>query len=125
MLNTYYILLSLFLLAVGMHSLPCFGVSKELSREEFSRRIRCAGDREIAELRLSLFEDAIANNLAHTNSQLVTRRKVGGGKSVVEKHVEDIWLLVCSIKDKNCIPRVLLKMENYLRKNLSKVNHQL
>ena len=61
------------------------------------------------DLRLSLFEDAISNNLAHMNSQLVTRRKVGGGKSVIEKHVEDVWLLVCSIKDKNRIPRVLLK----------------
>ena len=50
------------------------------------------------------------------NSQLVTRRKVGGGKSVVEKHVEDVWLLVCSIKDKNRIPRVLLKNGKRSRK---------
>ena len=64
-------------------------------------------DLEIAKLRLSLFEDAI--DLAHMNSQLVTRKKVGSVKSVVEKHVEDIWSLVCSIKDKNHVPRVLLK----------------
>ena len=64
-------------------------------------------DLEIAKLRLSLFEDAI--DLAHMNSQLVTRKKVGSVKSVVEKYVEDIWSLVCSIKDKNRVPRVLLK----------------
>jgi len=112
MLFTQYIvsvLVFLSLLVVEMDSLPRFGVSKELSHEEFSRRLRCAKDLEIATLRLSLFEDAKANNLVHMNSQLVARRKVGGGKSVVEKHVEDIWLLVCSIKNKNCVPRVLLK----------------
>lgn len=88
MLITQYIvsvLVFLSLLVVEMDSLPRFGVSKELSHEEFSRRLRCAKDSEIATLRLSLFEDAKANNLAHMNIQLVARRKVGGGKSVVEK----------------------------------------
>ena len=36
-------------------------------------------------------------------------KKVGGGKSVVEKHVKDMWLLVCSIMDKNRVPRVILR----------------
>lgn len=95
-----YILLVLFLFVVEMDSLPRFGVSKELSHEEFSRRLRCANDLDIVKLRLSLFEDAKAIDLAHLNSQLVTRRKVGGGKSVVEKHAEGIWSLVCSIRIK-------------------------
>ena len=97
MLVIQYILTFLFLFVVEMELLPCFGVSKELSHEDLSRRLSCAKDLKIAKLRLSLFEDVKANNLAHMNSQLVTRKKVGGGKSVVEKHVEDIWLLVCFV----------------------------
>ena len=92
-----------------MDSLLQLGVSKELSREEFLRSLRCVNNQEIAKLRMSLFEDAKANCLTHHNNQLVTRRKVGGGKSVVEKHIEDIWLLVCSIKNKSFVPRILLK----------------
>ena len=92
-----------------MDSLPRFGASKELSHDEFSRRLRFAKDLDIAKLRFSLFQDAKVRDFVHKNSQLVTRRKVGGRKSVVEKHVEDIWLLVCSIKDKYRVPRVLLK----------------
>ena len=53
-----YILLVLFLFVVKMDSLPRFGVSEELSHEEFSRRLRCANDLDIAQLRLSLCEDA-------------------------------------------------------------------
>ena len=94
---------------VAVDSLPRFGVSKELSHDEYSRRLRFAKDLDVAKLRLSLFEDAKVRDLVHKNSQLVMRRKVGGGKSVVEKHVEDIWLLVCSIKDKYRVLRVLLK----------------
>ena len=30
-------------------------------------------------------------------------------ESLLLKNVEDIWLLVCSIKSKNCVPHVLLK----------------
>ena len=54
MLITQYILLFLFLFVVEIVSLPRFGVSKELSHEEFSRRLRCAKDLEIAKLRLSI-----------------------------------------------------------------------
>ena len=100
MLIIQYTLLVLFLFVIKMDSLPQFGVSKELSREEFSRRLHCANDLDIAKLRLSLFEDAKAIDLAHLNSQQVTSRKVGSGKSVVEKHAEGIWSLVCSIRIK-------------------------
>ena len=64
-----------------MDSLLQLGVSKELSREEFLRSLRCVNNQEIAKLRMSLFEDAKANCLTHHNNQLVTRRKVGGGES--------------------------------------------
>lgn len=76
MLIIQYIFLFLFLFMVEMDSLPQFGVSKELSHEEFSRRLHCANDLEIAKLRLSLFENAKAISLAHLNSQ--------GGKLAVE-----------------------------------------
>ena len=104
-LITRYLTVSVRFVAV-MDALPRFGVSKELSHVEFTRRLHCAKDLEIAKLSPSLFEDTKANGLAHSYSQLVTRKKVGGGKSAVEKHVEDIWLLVCS---KNRVPHVVLR----------------
>ena len=45
--------LLLLLLVITMDSLPCFGVSKELSREEFSRRLHFTKDFEIVKLRFS------------------------------------------------------------------------
>ena len=38
----------------------------------------------------------------------VERRKYGG-KSVKEKHVEDVWELMCAIRDKREVPRTLLR----------------
>ena len=106
----------------AIDSLPRLGVSTELSHEEFSRRLRFTKDLEIAKLRHFLFYDTEVRDLVHKNSQLVTRRKVGGGESVVEKHVEDIFLLVCSIKDKYRVPCVLLKNGNAVIKILSIVS---
>lgn len=39
----------------------------------------------------------------------MTRKKVGGGTSVKEKHVEDVWALTGCLRRDESIPRVLLK----------------
>ena len=41
--------------------------------------------------------------------QPVTRRRFATGKTVKEKHIDDIWCLVCSIKNSRQVDRVLLK----------------
>ena len=91
-----------------MELLPHFGVSGELSKEEFVRRLgrECTAD-QVRELRQSLFEDAVRKDLADIGDDLVQRKKMG--RMVKEKHINDSWLLVGAIKRCECVPRILLK----------------
>ena len=41
--------------------------------------------------------------------QPVSRKKCAVGKTVKEKYIDDIWRLMCSIKNSKCVERVLLK----------------
>ena len=52
--------------------------------------------------------------------QPVSRRKCATGKTVKEKHIDDIWCLVCSIKNSRHIDRVLLKNGKRSKKELEK-----
>ena len=54
-------------------------------------------------LRASLFIEAVEKCLTDCGDRLVTRKKVGGGKTVKEKHAEDVWSLT------GVIPRTLLQ----------------
>ena len=56
-----------------------------------------------------MFQEAVVHKLAENSDVLVKRKKVGSGKSIRDKHVEDVWLLVCSIKNRMALPRVLLR----------------
>ena len=49
----------------------------------------------------------IEKGLADNGDLHVMRKKVGGGKTVKEKHAEDIWTLVSAIRKCECIPRWL------------------
>ena len=61
------------------------------------------------ELRSALFLEAIEKGLADNGDLLVMRKKVGSGKTVKEKHAEDIWTLVSAIPRCEYIPRTLLR----------------
>ena len=73
----------------SMELLSYFGVSSKLSKEEFVRRL----ERSKAEQVRALFDSAVRKGLGEEEDELVTRKKVVGGKSVKEKHVEDMWTL--------------------------------
>ena len=93
-----------------MNILPYFGVSSELSLEEFSRRLdQEANQQQVWGLRSSLFAEAVAKGLADVGDSLVGRKKVGGGRTVKQKYVEDVWAIVGSIKRCEAVPRTLLK----------------
>lgn len=69
------------------------------------RNFRPAG----RELRLTLFDDAMKKNLADSGDVLVSRKKTGVGRTVKEKHIDDIWCLVGANKRCEPVPRVLLR----------------
>ena len=83
----------------------------ELSLEEFSRRLdpEEANQQKVGGLRSSLFAEAVAKGLADVGDSLVGREKVGGGRTVKQKYVEDVWTIVGSIKRCEAVPRTLLK----------------
>ena len=58
---------------------------------------------------MALFQEAAVHKLTENGDFLVKRKKVGSGKSIRDKHVDDVWLLVCSIKNRMVLPRVLLR----------------
>ena len=86
-------------------------VNTELAKSEFIRTLnsKVSSDQVIRDIRLALYNEARGGGLMDEGDQPVTRRKVATGKSVREKHIDDIWCLVCSIKDSKQINRVLLK----------------
>ena len=90
-----------------MELLEKFGVSGELSRREFERRLARADSGGVKDLRFALYEDAYRRGLMAVYAP-VERRKYGG-KSLKEKHVEDVWELMCAIRDKREVPRTLLR----------------
>ena len=92
-----------------MELLPHFDVSSELSKDEFTRLLRCENsETNVRDLKQALLVDAVKKNLADPGDALVKRKKTGAGLSVKEKHVDDVWCLVCAIKTCTYIPRVLL-----------------
>ena len=92
-----------------MDILPRLGVSCELSRAEFIRKLFLVNHEQVEQARESLFNAAVENGLADKGDALVKCKKCGVGKSVKEKHVEDIWTLVSSLVKNVKLPRVLLK----------------
>ena len=64
----------------------------ELSLEELSRRLdpEEANQQQVGGLRSSLFAEAVAKGLADVGDSLVGREKVGGGRTVKQKYVEDV-----------------------------------
>ena len=93
-----------------MDLLRKFNVGRDMCKDEFVRRLgRGATTDQVGSKRCSLFISAQALGLVDAGGVLVTLRKAAGGKSVKCKHVEDVWSLVCSIKNKCSVPRVLLK----------------
>lgn len=92
-----------------MEILPLFGISTELSREEFMRHLCCDSARnQVQGLRASLFTVAVDKGLADTGDRLVGRKKVGGGKMVKEMYAEDTWTLL-GVQRCEAVPRALLR----------------
>ena len=71
-------------------------------------KIGCSAD-QVRDLRACLFADALKFNLAVDGDVLVARKKSSVGKSVKDKHVEDIWTLVGVTQRREAVPCVLLK----------------
>lgn len=89
-----------------------FRIGVDLPKEEFLRCLHAVPETKmcLATLRDDLFNTAVVRGLADSEDILVRRRKGrGGGKSVREKHVEDIWIIVNAIRNLQLIPRVLLR----------------
>lgn len=85
------------------------GLSSELSRDEFVLKLSGMSSPEVCDLRCVLFNYAVVKGLANMGATLVTRRKVGYGKTVKGKQVEGVWALVGSIKRCKSVPCILLK----------------
>ena len=79
-----------------MESFWRLGLSGELSRCEFIRKLRGRLSQEVCELGDEI-NKAVGKDLAKDGDKLVMRRKIGGGKTVKGKHMEDIWALVGAI----------------------------
>ena len=79
-----------------MELLEKFGVSGELSRREFERRLARVNSGDVKDLRFALYEDAYRRGLMAVYAPV--ERKKYGGKSVKEKPVEDVWELMCVIR---------------------------
>ena len=109
-----------------MELLPHFGVNRELSKEELVRWLgrECTAD-QVQELRLPSFEDAVRKDLADIGDELVQRKKMGGGRSAKEKHIDDSWLLVGAIKRCECVPCILLENGKRARNDLMKSQAKL
>jgi len=101
-----------------MNGLRDFGLSGELSKGEFERKLLSKSPDEVKELRRELFEEAVMKGLTEEGDMLVMRRKVGVGKSVKNKHVEDVWALVGTIQRCEAVPRVLLRNGKRCKKDL-------
>jgi len=73
----------------------------ELSKSEFTRNrdSTVIRDDALSNIRLALYNEAKAKGLMEMEDQPVTRKKCAMGKSVKEKHVNDIWCVVGSIKN--------------------------
>ena len=80
---------------------------------------------QVRELRLSLFEDAVRKDLADIGDDIMQRKKMGGSRTVKEKHIDDSWLLVGAIKRCKCVPRILLKNGKRARNDLLKSQAKL
>ena len=93
-----------------MNRLAIHGINLEVSASEFERSItRSLSAGSISSVRNDLFTEAMEAGLASVGDALVKRRKTNCGKTVKQKHVSDLWQLVCSIKNKTPIPRTLLR----------------
>ena len=81
-----------------MNCLEEFGVGGELCRNEFLSRLGSVGREGMKLLRMAVFEDAYARGLMSVLAPV--ERKKNALKSVVEKHMEDVWELVCIIMER-------------------------
>ena len=88
-----------------------FNVSCELSQTEFLNRLssRVFSDSKISELRDAIFQHAVNLQLVQSGSALVNRRKVGAGKTIRMKHMDDVWMIGRAIKNNSALPRILQK----------------
>ena len=80
-----------------MKLLSYFGVSSELSKEEFVRRLERSKAEQVQGLRRALLESAVRKGLGEEEDELVMRKKVVG-KSVHDRKacggcVDPDWLL--------------------------------
>ena len=78
-----------------------------MSRREFERRLARADSGGVKDLRFALYEDAYRRGLMAVYAPV--ERKKYGSNSVEEKYVEDVWELMCAIRDKREVPRTLLR----------------
>ena len=59
---------------------------------EFIRKLHVRSSQEVCELGDEI-NKAVGKDLAKDGDKAVMRRKIGGGKTVKEKHMENIWAL--------------------------------
>ena len=78
-------------------------VDTELLNSEFTRRLNTANDYAISDVRSSLYNEAKSKGLMERGDQPVSRKKCAVGKTVKEKYIDDIWRLMCSIKNSKCV----------------------
>ena len=82
------------------------GINLEMSTLEFERSITwLLSTDSISSIKNALFIEASEAGLVSAEDTFVKRRKTHDGKAVKQKHVADIWQLVCTIKNKTLVPR--------------------
>ena len=92
-----------------MDSLVTRGINTNLRPSELENSLLALDNDLLANIRLLLFAEAKASGLVMDGSQPVLRKKTNGGKSVRQKHVADIALMVHSIKNNTPLPRMIMK----------------
>ena len=86
-------------------------MNTELVKSEFIKTLdtTVTSDQVIRDVRLALYDEARSKGLMDEGDQPVNRRKSAKGKTVKVKHIDDIWCLMCSIKNSRQVEHVLLK----------------
>ena len=110
-----------------MDRLTIHGINVDMSASELERsNTRQLTVDSISSIRNALFTEAMESGLVSVGDILVKRRKMNSGKTVKQKHVSDIWLLVRAIKSKASIPQTLLRNGKLSKGELSasQVRHQ-
>ena len=119
---------SFFLCLLFIDTPTRFHIGVDLPKKEFLKGLHAVPETKLslAMFRENVFNTVVVRWLVDSGGIVVGRRKSGGGeKSVREKHVEDIWILVNAIKNLQPVPQALLRNSKRSKSALTHSREQI